>query len=71
MPICKLRRKLSVANTDPEIIFTTLLFLRNLRNLRIRHIHREGLEHTRFAVLVYFFPHLNMQNPADCGPQQH
>ncbi len=30
-----------------------------------------GLEHTPFVVLVYFFPHLNMQKPADYGPQQH
>ncbi len=30
-----------------------------------------GLERTRFVVLVYFFPHLNMQKPADYGPQQY
>jgi hypothetical protein len=30
-----------------------------------------GLEHAPFVVLVYFFPRLNMQKPADYGPQQH
>ncbi len=30
-----------------------------------------GLEHTPFAVSVYFFPHLNMQKAVDYGPQQH
>ncbi len=29
-----------------------------------------GLEHAHFVVLV-FPPHLNMQKPADHGPQQH
>ncbi len=36
--------------------------------------HRDrttALEHAPFVVLVYFFPHLNMQKPADYGPQQH
>jgi hypothetical protein len=30
-----------------------------------------GLEHQPFVVLVYFFPHLNMQKTADYGPQRH
>ncbi len=30
-----------------------------------------GLENVRFVVLVYYFPHLNIKNPADYGPQQH
>jgi hypothetical protein len=30
-----------------------------------------GLEHAPFVVLVNFFPHLNMQKPADYGPKQH
>jgi hypothetical protein len=27
-----------------------------------------GLERAPFVVLVYFFPHLNMQKPANYGP---
>jgi hypothetical protein len=30
-----------------------------------------GLERAPLVVFVYVFPHLNMQNPADYGPQQH
>jgi hypothetical protein len=30
-----------------------------------------GQEQAPFVVLVYFFPHLNMQKIDDYGPQQH
>ncbi len=34
------------------------------------HAIEIGLEHAPLVVFIYFFPHLNMQKPADYGPQQ-
>ncbi len=38
---------------------------------QIPQLIETSLEHAPFVVLVDFFPHLNIQKPADYGPQQH
>jgi len=49
------------------------LFLAELLSEMLVMIHsiEIGLERALFVVFVYCFPQLNMQKPADYGPQQH
>ncbi len=55
-----------------SVTFTLVLLVvdkaRRLNTLRVEPIEIK-LEHVCFVVL--FFPHLNLQKPADYGPQQH